>query len=62
ELLVEGIDVDGEVCGIDYSGGVLLSYGVVLVDNSFDVVGGVVSGVSVVTLGGRSKKKSGDIG
>ncbi|GJW92196.1 hypothetical protein Tco_0169749 [Tanacetum coccineum] len=51
ELLLERIDVDGEVCGVDDSGGVLLSYGVVLVDDSFDVVGGVVSVVSVVTLG-----------
>ncbi|GJZ84296.1 hypothetical protein Tco_0649635 [Tanacetum coccineum] len=50
-LLVEGSEVDGEVCGVYGSGRVVLKGGVVLMDDSFGVVGGVVSGVSVVTLG-----------
>ncbi|GJY81115.1 hypothetical protein Tco_0493866 [Tanacetum coccineum] len=50
-LLVEGSEVDGEVCGVYGSCIVVLRGGVVLMDDSFGVVGGVVSGVSVVTLG-----------
>ncbi|GKE20684.1 hypothetical protein Tco_1432196 [Tanacetum coccineum] len=50
-LLVEGSEVDGEVCGVYGSCIVVLRGEVVLMDDSFGVVGGVVSGVSVVTLG-----------